>query len=73
MKGIFNNYSMTVLTTLEFTDYNELDDLSILETIKQLCEFDGVTEPYLIEIASKSHFKKTIKYKIKIYDLSTAT
>lgn len=64
---------MNILLNFEFVDYNELDEYHVLEAIKNICEFEEVVQPYLIDITSKSYYKKTIKYKIKIYDLSQAT
>ncbi len=64
---------MTELTTFEFTDLHNLTDPEVLNVIKELCEFDNIIEPFLIDIVSKSHYHGKIEYKIKIYDLSTAT
>lgn len=62
---------MQTLASFEFIDYHNLTDPEILEVIKELCEFENVQEPFIIDIISKSHYKKTITYKVKIYDLSS--
>lgn len=64
---------MNILATFEFTDYNELNDYLLLDAVKHLCEFDEITEPYLIEINAKSYSyeRRTIRYTINIIDIST--
>jgi hypothetical protein len=64
---------MNIIANFEFTDYQELDEYSLLNAIKHICEFDSITEPYMISIDAKSfsYAKRTITYNINILDLST--
>ncbi len=64
---------MNTLLEFSFVDYNELPDPLVLEAIAHVCEFEEIHQSYMISIVSKSFYKKTITYQIKILDLDSAT
>ena len=66
-------YNMEIINSFEFCDYQELNDYLLLEAIKNICDFDQIIEPYIIDIQAKSfsYSNRTITYTINILNLST--